>query len=128
MAEDKEKQADSEKDKNFDKSSSLEPTESHALNDKANSRISSSGWKTLAILGSSILITMYGETMLLPAIPDIIKEFDISYSTSSWILTSYLIAGAVMTPIGGKLSDIYGRKKMVLIIMIIYIIGISLGD
>jgi MFS family permease len=127
MAEDKEKQADSEKDKNFDKSSSLEPTESHALNDKLNSRISSSGWKTLAILGSSILITMYGETMLLPAIPDIIKEFNISYSTSSWILTSYLIAGAVMTPIGGKLSDMYGRKKMVMIIMIIYIIGISLG-
>jgi hypothetical protein len=35
----------------------------------------------LAILGSSILITMYGETMLLPAISDIIKEFNISYST-----------------------------------------------
>jgi MFS family permease len=127
MAGDKEKQAGSKKDKDFDKSSSLEPTESHALNDKGNSRISSFGWKTLAILGSSILITMYGETMLLPAIPDIIKEFNISYSTSSWILTSYLIAGAVATPIGGKLSDIYGRKKMVLIIMIIYIIGISLG-
>ena len=65
--------------------------------------------------------------MLLPAIPDIIREFNISYNTSSWILTAYLIAGAVMTPIGGKLSDIYGRKKMVLIIMVIYIIGISLG-
>jgi MFS family permease len=70
---------------------------------------------------------MYGETMLLPAIPDIIREFNISYNTSSWILTAYLIAGAVMTPIGGKLSDIYGRKKMVLIIIVIYIIGISLG-
>jgi MFS family permease len=62
--------------------------------------------------------------MLLPAIPDIIGEFNISYNTSSWILTAYLIAGAVMMPIGGKLSDIYGRKKMVLIIMVIYIIGI----
>ena len=65
--------------------------------------------------------------MLLPAIPDIIREFNISYNTSSWILTAYLIAGAVMTPIGGKLSDIHGRKKMVLIIMVIYIIGTSLG-
>jgi MFS family permease len=65
--------------------------------------------------------------MLLPAIPDIITEFKISYNTASWILTAYLIAGAVTTPIAGKLSDIYGRKKMVLIIMIIYIIGISLG-
>jgi MFS family permease len=96
-------------------------------NDKVNDRISTSAWKTLAILGSTILITMYGETMLLPAIPDIIREFNISYDTSAWILTSYLIAGAVMTPIGGKLSDIYGRKKMVILIMIVYIVGISLG-
>jgi MFS family permease len=70
---------------------------------------------------------MYGETMLLPAIPDIIKDFNISYNTSSWILSAYLIAGAVATPIVGKLSDIYGRKKMVIIIMIIYIFGITIG-
>ncbi|MFL6365633.1 MAG: MFS transporter [Nitrososphaeraceae archaeon] len=89
--------------------------------------IRTSAWITLAILGSTILITMYGETMLLPAIRDIIRDFDISYSISSWILTAYLIAGAVATPIAGKLSDIYGRKKMVMIILIIYILGISAG-
>jgi MFS family permease len=106
-------------------SSSPEPASSNTSGNK--NTISTSAWITLAILGSSILITMYGETMLLPAIPEIITEFNISYNTASWILTAYLIAGAVMTPIAGKLSDIYGRKKMVLIIMIIYIIGISLG-
>ena len=93
----------------------------------ASEKIHESTWITLAILGSTILITMYGETMLLPAISDIISDFDISYSTSSWILTAYLISGAVMTPIAGKLSDIYGRKKMVLVIFIIYIIGIAIG-
>jgi MFS family permease len=46
---------------------------------------------------------------------------------SSWILTSYLIAGAVMTPIAGKLSDIYGRKKILLIIMVIYATGVSMA-
>jgi MFS family permease len=94
---------------------------------KPSEKIQASTWITLAILGSTILITMYGETMLLPAIGDIIRDFNISYSTSSWILTAYLISGAVMTPIAGKLSDIYGKKKMVLIIFIIYIVGISLG-
>jgi len=57
-------------------------------------------WMTLAILGSALLIAMYGETMLLPAIPDIIEEFNISYNTASWILSAYLIAGAVATPVG----------------------------
>src|SRR5919109_3181567 len=94
---------------------------------KAYGNIRTSPWITLAILGSTILITFYGETMLLPAIRDIITDFHISYSTSSWILTAYLISAAVATPIAGKLSDIYGRKKMVIIILVVYIIGISAG-
>jgi len=92
-----------------------------------NQKVPKKAWMSLAILGSALLIAMYGETMLLPAIPDIIKEFNISYNTSSWILSAYLIAGAVSTPVAGKLSDVYGRKKMVMIILIIYIVGISLG-
>ena|SRR3712207_3117753 len=90
-------------------------------------KIPHSAWIILGILGSSLLVTMYGETMLLPAIPNIISDFDISYSSSSWILAAYLVAGAVMTPIAGKLSDMYGRKKMIIIIMIIYIAGILAG-
>lgn len=90
-------------------------------------KISSSAWKTLAILSLIATMSMYAETMLVPAIPDLIKDFSISYSTSSWILTTYLIAGAIMTPISGKLSDIYGKKKVLLIIMIIYAAGVSAG-
>ncbi len=90
-------------------------------------KIKQSPWITLAILSSIGLITMHAETMLLPAIPDIIRDFHINYSTSSWILTAYLISGAVMTPIAGKLSDIYGKKKILLIIMATYTIGVTLG-
>ena len=103
------------------------PSSSKSMLPETSEKIRTSAWITLAILGSTILITMYGETMLLPAIRDIISDFHISYSTSSWILTAYLISAAVATPIAGKLSDIYGRKKMVVIILIIYIIGISAG-
>jgi MFS family permease len=70
-----------------------------------------SAWKVLAILSCIATMVMYAETMLIPAIPDLIKDFAVSYSMSSWILTAYLVSGAVMTPIAGKLSDIYGRKK-----------------
>lgn len=90
-------------------------------------KISPAAWKTLAILSLIATMVMYAETMLVPAIPDLIKDFHISYGMSSWILTAYLIAGAIMTPIAGKLSDIYGRKKMLLVVMAIYAIGVSLG-
>jgi MFS family permease len=87
--------------------------------------ISRSAWITLIVISSVGLIPMYGETVIIPAIPDFIKEFGITYSTSSWILAAFLIAGAVMTPISGKLSDIYGKKKILLVIMSIYIIGVK---
>jgi len=63
---------------------------------------------------------MYTETMISIAIPDIIKEFDISYNTSSWIFTIYLIAGGIMTPISGKLSDLYGRKRILTLLVASY--------
>lgn len=86
-----------------------------------------SSWAILGILSCLGLIVMFDETMILPAIPDFIQNFNISYSTSSWLLSAYIIAAAVMTPIGGKLSDIYGKKRILLAIMATYTIGIVLG-
>ena len=57
---------------------------------------------TLAILSSIATISMYTETMLLPALPQLIDEFNLSYNTTSWILSAYLVEGAVMTPDSGK--------------------------
>ena len=74
-------------------------------------KISPFAWKTLSLLGIIAIMVMYAETMLIPAIPDIITDLNISFGTSSWILTAYLISGAVMTPICASLSDIYGKKK-----------------
>ena len=90
-------------------------------------KIPKDAWITLAILSLIGLIIVYGETMIIPAIPDLVKDFNIPYNTTAWILTAYLIAGAVATPIVGKLSDIYGKKKILLIVMFIYTIGTSFG-
>ena len=94
---------------------------------KLEDNIHSSGWSILVILSCLGLVVMFDETMILPAIPDFIRDFNISYSTSSWLLSAYIIAAAVMTPIGGKLSDIYGKKKLLLIIMAVYAAGIMAG-
>ncbi|MGB0025447.1 MAG: MFS transporter [Nitrososphaeraceae archaeon] len=87
-----------------------------------------SSWMTLAILSSLGIIATSAETMVLPAIPDFINELNISYADSSWILAALLVMGAVMTPIAGKLSDIYGKKKILLIILGVYVLGLLLGS
>jgi MFS family permease len=94
---------------------------------EVDQKISRSAWLVLGTLSCLGLIAMYAETMVLPAIPTLIVDFNMPYSTSSWILSSYLIAGAVATPIVGKISDVYGRKKILLIVLSIYSVGILAG-
>jgi len=92
-----------------------------------DTKISPYAWKILSLLGIIAIMVMYAETMLIPAIPDIITDLNISFGTSSWILTAYLISGAVMTPICASLSDIYGKKKILLIVVFVYLIGTTIA-
>src|SRR5205085_7335472 len=89
--------------------------------------ISRHAWITLGILSSTLLTVFFSETMLLPAIPEIIKDFNIPYGTAAWIFSAYLIIAAVMTPVAGRLSDLYGKKRVLLILLGTYIVGISAG-
>ena len=93
-------------------------------NNAAKSRIPFNAWKILAILSCISIMVLYAETMLIPAIPHLIDDFSINYSTSSWILSSYLIAGAISVPVAGKLSDVYGRKRILLLVLMIYTVGV----
>ena len=89
--------------------------------------VSRHAWLTLAILSSTLLTVFFSETMLLPAIPEIIQDFNIPYGTAAWIFSAYLIVAAVMTPVAGRLSDLYGKKKILLILLTIYIAGLTAG-
>jgi MFS family permease len=81
------------------------------------------GYLTLVILSAIGLVIMYVETMVAPALTDFIKDFNISYNTVSWILTAYLLVALIMTPVMGKLSDMYGRKRALLTGLVIYAVG-----
>ena len=89
--------------------------------------VSRRAWFTLAILSSTLLTVFFSETMLLPAIPEIIQDFKIPYGMAAWIFSAYLIVAAVMTPVAGRLSDLYGKKKVLLTLLIIYIAGLTAG-
>jgi MFS family permease len=97
------------------------------VEDKTAITVSRQAWLTLAILSSTLLTVFFSETMLLPAIPEIIQDFNIPYGTAAWIFSAYLIVAAVMTPVAGRLSDLYGKKKVLLILLTIYIAGLTAG-
>jgi len=57
---------------------------------------------------------------LSPAIPVIAEDFGIDQALASWVMSIYMISGAVMTILIGRFSDIFGAKKMLLLMMVIY--------
>jgi hypothetical protein len=64
-------------------------------------------WINLAILSSVSVLVMYAETMLLPAIPDIIKDFNASYSiqltissSTTWSLSTVRDMRVILVSVG----------------------------
>ena len=110
-----------------DSNGSSENTSSSSSIIKKADKIPRSAWKTLAILSSIATLVMYTETMLVPSLPTIISEFNLSYSLSPWILTTYLIIGAVMTPVTSSLAEIHGKRKILLAVMGVYAVGVTVG-
>ncbi|GAA0595954.1 MFS transporter [Virgibacillus siamensis] len=77
--------------------------------------------KRLAIISlSSIpLIMTLGNSMLIPILPVMEKELDISKLESSYIITVYSIVAIFFIPLAGFLSDRFGRKKVIIPSLII---------
>jgi MFS family permease len=62
-----------------------------------------------------------------PTLPSVAEHFDISETFASWVMTAYMICGAVMTVIMGRLSDLIGAKKMLMVMMICFSVGTILA-
>jgi EmrB/QacA subfamily drug resistance transporter len=71
-----------------------------------------------------ILLAALDQAAVIPAVPSIARELG-AYEQLSWIVAAYLITSTISTPIYGKLSDNYGRRRL-LIICIMFFIAASL--
>ena len=83
--------------------------------------------RSLWIMGISIIIVLYVHTSLAPALTQMADYFDKDYATISWVLTVYLISGAAITIVIGRLADTYGPKKMLLLVFVCFTVGTILA-
>jgi MFS family permease len=74
----------------------------------------------LGLLTGIALIVAFSESMLIPALPIIQAQYGASATDVAWVPAIYLLVGAASVPLVGKLGDIYGRKRMLLVVMMIY--------
>ena len=72
-----------------------------------------------------ILLAALDQAAVIPAVPAIAQELG-AYEQLSWIVAAYLITSTISTPIYGKLSDIYGRRRLLIICIAFFIATSSL--
>lgn len=78
----------------------------------------------IAIMVSMFLAAFEG-TVVTTAMPTIAGELK-GFELISWVFSAYLLTSAITTPIYGKLSDLYGRKNILSVGIIIFLIGSTL--
>ncbi|MFC0529927.1 MFS transporter [Phytohabitans kaempferiae] len=52
------------------------------------------------------------QAMTVPALPEIQRRFGTDQATASWVLTAFLLAASVATPIGGRVGDAFGKTRV----------------
>src|SRR5438552_14045567 len=70
----------------------------------------------------AMFLSALEQTIVAPALPTIGRVLG-DVENLSWVVTSYLISATVATPLFGKLSDIHGRRRMMLISIGVFIVG-----
>ena len=71
---------------------------------------------------SGLFLAALDQSIVGTALPKIVNQFD-GLSELSWVVTAYLLSSTIAIPISGKLSDIFGRRKMLLAGILIFVIG-----
>ena len=73
-----------------------------------------------------MLLASLDQTIVGTAMPRIITDLQ-GFDRYAWVTTAYLLTSTVMVPIYGKLSDIFGRKPIFLIGVVLFLIGSALS-
>ncbi|MBV9736283.1 MAG: MFS transporter [Acidisphaera sp.] len=73
-------------------------------------------------IGLCILLSALDQTVVVPAVPAIASDLN-GFGHLAWIVTAYLLTSTAATPIYGKLSDIYGRRALLLPALGVFILA-----
>ncbi len=75
----------------------------------------------LAVMSALFLVAL-DQTIIATALGKIVEEFQ-SFSSLSWVVTAYMLTTTVTVPLAGKLSDMFGRRRILLSGVAIFVLG-----
>ena len=78
---------------------------------------------TLAILTLAGTAFALQQTMVIPALPALQRELHTTTTWVTWVLTVFLLVASVATPVLGKLGDQYGKERLLVISLAVFLVG-----
>lgn len=77
----------------------------------------------VAVLAFGGIVVSLMQTLVIPIVPELPKLLDAPASDAAWAVTATLLAAAVATPVMGRLGDMYGKRRMLLVSLLMLIAG-----
>ena len=77
----------------------------------------------LTVLGLCGIVVALMQTLVVPIIPQLPHLLNSTPADTSWAVTATLLAAAVITPISGRLGDMFGKKRMLLVSLAMVVLG-----
>jgi len=73
---------------------------------------------TYAVLAVAVGGYALLQSLVIPVLPTIQAGLRTSQNTVTWVLTAYLLSAAIFTPIVGRLGDMYGKERLLVVVLI----------
>ncbi|WP_214104101.1 MFS transporter [Acrocarpospora catenulata] len=84
-----------------------------------------SGNGVLAALVTAVFGYALMQTAVVPALGLLTRELRTTPTWSAWILSAFLLSSAVLTPLLGRLGDMYGRRRVMVGVLVAYAVGMT---
>jgi len=79
--------------------------------------------RIVAVLAGVGIVAAIMQTLVVPLIGELPQLLNTTASNASWVVTATLLAAAVATPVAGRLGDMFGKRRMILILITPLVIG-----
>jgi EmrB/QacA subfamily drug resistance transporter len=63
------------------------------------------------------------QSLVVPALPEIQQSLHVSESAVGWMLTAFLLSASITTPILGRLGDMYGKDRLLMMVLVLLAVG-----
>lgn len=80
-------------------------------------------WVTIAVISCGGLVSAMQFTLIIPLIADLPGLLGVSTEDASWLITATILCSAVSTPIVARMADMYGKRRMLMVVLTIMVIG-----